>query len=76
MNNLLTYAKQANHPLFITVEIPGQKNKEFKLSLKRYKQMIKNYCSWYKTTTVCHSYTDYEDEVRLANKITFKAILY
>lgn len=76
MNNLLTYAKQANHPLFVTVEIPGQKIKEFKLSLKRYQQMIKNYCSWYNTVTICHSYNDYEDGVKLANGIEFKAILY
>lgn len=76
MNNLLTYAKQANHPLLVTVEIPGNKPKEFKLSLKRYKQMVKNYCLWYNTCTVMHSWNDYEDTVKLANKITFNAILY
>lgn len=76
MNNLLTYAKQNKHPLCVTVEIPGQKQKEFKLSAKRYQQMVKNYCAWYNTCTVLHSYNDYEDGVRLANGIEFKAILY
>lgn len=76
MNNLLTYAKQANHPLFVIVEIPGQKTKEFKLSLKRHQQMVKNYCRWYDTIIIGHTYNDYEDGVRLANGITINAALY
>lgn len=76
MTNLLTYAKTNRHPLFVTVEMPTGAKKEFKLTVARYQQMIKNYCNWYKTTTVSHSYNDYEDTVRLANKIEFNAILY
>ena len=75
MSDVLLYAKQTSHPLYVTVKI-DKEEKNFKLSLKRYKQMIKNYCAWYGTTTVSHSYSDYEDTVRLANGIEFKAILY
>ena len=75
MSDVLLYAKQANHPLYVTVK-RDKEEKNFKLSLKRYKQMIKNYCIWYNTRTVCHAYNDYEDTVTLANGIEFKAILY
>lgn len=76
MSDVLLYAKQTNHPLFVRIEISKETKKEFKLSLKRYKQMIKNYCAWYNTVTVSHYYSDIEDTVRLANGITFNAILY
>ena len=75
MSDVLIYARQANHPLFVTVSLPNE-TKEFKLSLKRYRQMIKNYCIWYNAVTVLHTYNDFEDNVRLSNGITFTAMLY
>jgi hypothetical protein len=77
----MEYAKVTGHLLWVTITTPAgaqdlSEVKKLKVSHRRYKQLIKNYCTYYNAVVTSHVFNDYEDNVRLSNQVEFNAILY